>query len=137
MAFDFKREYRALYQPRREPALIDVPGMHYVAVEGRGDPNDPQLLMGENWEASLYVLRETGYTMMIVQLCVGLGIVLIGAVLLIVFNRLKPVEGETVYVNESPDDLVDPSELGTPAEGIIPEQAEATEDEGFTEYTEE
>ncbi|GEM_PF-4588607 len=114
-----------------EHAMLDA---HF---DGTGDPNDPQLLMGENWEASLYVLRETGYTVMIVQLCVGLGIVLIGAVLLIVFNRLKPVEGETVYVNESPDDLVDPSELGAPAEGIIPEQAEATEDEGFTEYTEE
>ncbi len=58
MAFDFKREYRTLYQPRREPALIDVPGMHYVAVEGRGDPNDPE---GE-YARALAVLYAVSYT---------------------------------------------------------------------------
>lgn len=58
MAFDFKREYRALYQPRWEPALIDVPGMHYVAVEGRGDPNDPE---GE-YARALAVLYAVSYT---------------------------------------------------------------------------
>ena len=41
MAFDFKREYRALYLPKAQPALVTVPQMRYVAVRGRGDPNLP------------------------------------------------------------------------------------------------
>lgn len=41
MAFDFKREYREFYLPGRTPAVVDVPRMNFIAVEGRGDPNDP------------------------------------------------------------------------------------------------
>ena len=114
-----------------ERAMLDA---HF---DGTSDPGDPQLLMGENWEASLYVLRETSYTMMIVQLAVALGITLIGIVMLIVFNRLKPEEGETVYVNESPDSLAGLSEPVSSAEGIIAERAEDAEEAGAAEYTEE
>ncbi len=58
MAFDFKRAYKQLYQPGREPALVYVPGMNYVAVEGRGDPNDPA---GE-YARALAVLYAVSYT---------------------------------------------------------------------------
>ena len=58
MPFDFKREYRAFYQPSREPALIGVPPMNYVAVAGCGDPNDPQ---GE-YARALAVLYAVAYT---------------------------------------------------------------------------
>ena len=40
MAFDFKKEYKEFYLPKEQPALIDVPEMHYLAVRGEGDPND-------------------------------------------------------------------------------------------------
>ncbi|HHT26395.1 MAG TPA: transcriptional regulator [Firmicutes bacterium] len=39
MAFDFKKEYRELYQPGRRPSIIDVPRMNFLAVRGQGDPN--------------------------------------------------------------------------------------------------
>ena len=40
MAFDFKKEYKEFYLPKEQPALIDVPKMHYLAVCGEGDPNE-------------------------------------------------------------------------------------------------
>ena len=40
MAFDFKKEYRDLYQPKTKPSIIEVPAMRFLAVEGQGDPNE-------------------------------------------------------------------------------------------------
>lgn len=40
MAFDFKREYRDLYQPKTKPSIVEVPRMRFIAVEGMGDPNE-------------------------------------------------------------------------------------------------
>ncbi len=39
MAFDFKKEYKEFYLPKRKPELVTVPPMVYVAVRGEGDPN--------------------------------------------------------------------------------------------------
>lgn len=39
MAFDYKREYKEFYMPSREPGIITVPSMNYIAVRGQGDPN--------------------------------------------------------------------------------------------------
>ena len=33
MAFDYKKEYKDLYQPKRMPAIVTVPAMRFVAVE--------------------------------------------------------------------------------------------------------
>lgn len=38
---DFKKEYKALYQPKGEPSLIDVPTIPFLMVDGTGDPNEP------------------------------------------------------------------------------------------------
>lgn len=40
MAYDFKREFRNLYQPKAKPSLVDVPAMTFAAVAGTGDPNE-------------------------------------------------------------------------------------------------
>lgn len=40
MAFDFKREYKELYAPKKGPGIIEVPPISYVAVRGSGDPNE-------------------------------------------------------------------------------------------------
>lgn len=37
--FDFKKEYKDLYQPKTTPTIIDVPEMTFIAVDGCGDPN--------------------------------------------------------------------------------------------------
>lgn len=41
MAFDFKKEYKSLYLPKARPEIVQVPQMHYIAVRGQGDPNEP------------------------------------------------------------------------------------------------
>lgn len=40
MAFDFKREFRELYQPKAKPSFVEVPAMTFAAVAGTGDPNE-------------------------------------------------------------------------------------------------
>ena len=40
MAFDFKEEYKEFYLPKTKPSLITVPPMNYLAVRGKGDPNE-------------------------------------------------------------------------------------------------
>ena len=42
MAFDFKKEYPEFYLPKAKPEVVTVPTMHFVAVRGRGNPNEPE-----------------------------------------------------------------------------------------------
>ena len=37
--FDFKKEYRDLYMPKRKPVIVDVPAMTFIMVDGEGDPS--------------------------------------------------------------------------------------------------
>lgn len=39
MAFDYKKEYKEFYLPKKKPELVEVPAMNYIAVRGTGDPN--------------------------------------------------------------------------------------------------
>lgn len=58
MAFDFKKEYKDLYQAKKKPAIVDVPEIPYIAVRGKGNPND------ENGEYSkaISILYAIAYT---------------------------------------------------------------------------
>lgn len=40
MAFDYKKEYKEFYLPKNKPALITVPPMNFIAVRGKGNPNE-------------------------------------------------------------------------------------------------
>lgn len=40
MAFDFKKEYKEFYLPKNVPSIVRVPKMNYLAVRGKGNPND-------------------------------------------------------------------------------------------------
>lgn len=40
MAFDYKKEYKEFYMPKRKPEIVDVPAMNYIAVRGEGNPNE-------------------------------------------------------------------------------------------------
>lgn len=42
MSFDYKKEYKELYIPAKTPRIINVPEIHYSAVQGHGDPNEPE-----------------------------------------------------------------------------------------------
>lgn len=40
MAFDYKKEYKEFYMPKKNPSIIEVPAMNYIAVRGQGNPNE-------------------------------------------------------------------------------------------------
>ena len=40
MAFDYKKEYKEFYMPKNKPSIITIPKMNYIAVRGKGNPND-------------------------------------------------------------------------------------------------
>ena len=37
--FDFKKEYKVLYAPTMQPAIVEVPEMVFIMIDGQGDPN--------------------------------------------------------------------------------------------------
>lgn len=37
---DYKKEYKDLYCPKKEPMLVQVPNMKFIMVHGKGNPND-------------------------------------------------------------------------------------------------
>lgn len=39
---DYKKEYKDLYLPKREPSFVTVPPMSFIMVDGKGDPNTSQ-----------------------------------------------------------------------------------------------
>ena len=40
MSFDYKKEYKEFYMPPKKPSIVEVPPMNYIAVCGKGDPNE-------------------------------------------------------------------------------------------------
>ncbi len=58
MAFDYKKEYKEFYLPPREPQIIEIPPMQFLAVRGQGDPNLPD---GE-YKQALELLYGMAYT---------------------------------------------------------------------------
>ena len=40
MAFDYKKEYKEFYMPKNKPSIVDIPKMNYIAVRGKGNPNE-------------------------------------------------------------------------------------------------
>lgn len=59
MAFDFKKEYKDLYAPKAAPSLVEVPPVNYIAVEGQGDPNQPD----GSYQQAVGVLYAVAYTL--------------------------------------------------------------------------
>ena len=59
MAFDFKKEYRELYMPKNVPQIVDVPTANYIAVRGKGNPNDE----GGAYKQAVSVLYAIAYTL--------------------------------------------------------------------------
>lgn len=59
MAFDYKKEYKEFYAPPKVPTIIEIPPMNYLAVRGKGNPNE------ENGEYSraLNLLYPVAYTL--------------------------------------------------------------------------
>ncbi len=58
MSFDYKKEYKEFYLPPKKPGLIEIPEMTYIAVQGKGDPNEPE---GE-YKAAMQLLYGIAFT---------------------------------------------------------------------------
>lgn len=59
MAFDFKKEYKAFYMPKNKPEIITVPAANYIAVRGKGNPNES----GGAYQQAVGVLYAVAYTL--------------------------------------------------------------------------
>lgn len=58
MAFDYKKEYKEFYLPKNKPALINVPSMNFIAVRGKGDPNEEN----SDYKQTINLLYGIAYT---------------------------------------------------------------------------
>lgn len=58
MAYDYKKEYKEFYLPPKKPGLIEIPEMNYIAVRGKGNPNEPE---GE-YKAAMQLLYGIAFT---------------------------------------------------------------------------
>jgi hypothetical protein len=52
---DYKKEYKELYLPNTFPVIINVPEITFLAVDGKGDPNDKDGEYGKAIEL-LYII---------------------------------------------------------------------------------
>ena len=59
MAFDFKKEYKEFYLPKAKPEIVAVPAANYVAVRGKGNPNEE----GGAYQKAVSVLYAIAYTL--------------------------------------------------------------------------
>lgn len=59
MAFDFKKEYKEYYMPKNKPEIVEVPKANYIAVRGKGDPNEE----GGAYQQAISVLYAVAYTL--------------------------------------------------------------------------
>ena len=59
MPFDFKKEYKEFYMPKKKPEIVNVPELNYIAVRGKGNPNLPD---GE-YQQAIGVLYAVAYTL--------------------------------------------------------------------------
>lgn len=58
MAFDYKKEYKEFYMPKKKPSIVEIPKMNYIAVRGKGNPNDEN---GE-YKSSIGLLYAIAFT---------------------------------------------------------------------------
>lgn len=54
--FDYKKEYRDLYLPGRKPALVEVPAMRFIMVDGSGEPQ------GADYQSAMQILYGLSFT---------------------------------------------------------------------------
>lgn len=58
MAFDYKKVYKEFYLPPKKPQIITVPSMNFIAVRGKGDPNEEN----GSYKESIGLLYGIAYT---------------------------------------------------------------------------
>ncbi|PKM58057.1 MAG: transcriptional regulator [Firmicutes bacterium HGW-Firmicutes-3] len=58
MAFDFKKEYKEFYMPKNTPEIVTVPTVNYIAVRGKGNPNQED----GTYQQAVGILYAIAYT---------------------------------------------------------------------------
>lgn len=58
MAFDFKKEYKEFYMSKKIPEIVNVPAVNYIAVRGKGDPNQE----GGAYQQAVGIIYAIAYT---------------------------------------------------------------------------
>ena len=58
MPFDYKKEFKEFYLPPKKPQIVHIPKMQFVAVRGKGNPNEED---GE-YKSALAVQYAIAYT---------------------------------------------------------------------------
>ena len=58
MAFNFKKEYKEYYSPKNEPSIVDISEMNYIAIRGKGNPNEEN----GDYQNTLGLLYGVAYT---------------------------------------------------------------------------
>lgn len=58
MAFDYKKEYKEFYLPGKQPQIVEIPEMNFIAVRGKGDPNEE----GGAYKESIGLLYGIAFT---------------------------------------------------------------------------
>lgn len=58
MAFDYKKEYKEFYMPKNRPEIINIPKMNYIAVRGKGNPNEEE----GAYKQAISILYAIAYT---------------------------------------------------------------------------
>ena len=59
MSFDFKKEYKEFYMPKNKPQIVNIPKANYIAVRGKGNPNEK----GGAYQQAVGVLYAVAYTL--------------------------------------------------------------------------
>ena len=59
MAFDFKKEYKEFYMPKNKPEIVTVPKANYIAVRGKGNPNE----IDGDYQRAINILYAVAYTL--------------------------------------------------------------------------
>ena len=56
--FDFKKEYKEFYMPKKKPEIVTIPTMNYIAVRGEGNPNEKD----GAYQQAISILYAVAYT---------------------------------------------------------------------------
>ena len=59
MAFDYKKEYKEFYMPKNKPEIVTVPKANYIAVRGKGNPNE----IDGAYQQAISILYAVAYTL--------------------------------------------------------------------------
>ena len=59
MAFNYKKEQKEFYMPKTKPSIVEVPKANYIAIRGKGNPNEAD---GE-YSKAIGILYAIAYTL--------------------------------------------------------------------------